>query len=293
MVSSGTPDPEDRRPLMDELVRALKNFIVRDIIYIIGGASVILSFLYLFNRICIITDSDCTFVWLFAIGISYVIGYCLQESFSLLRFVTTANYFQPRFPLTWLYRRSQHEEWKGIFPDITNGPNCQEEIYKKMREADMEINEKASPDNKTFRERITYHMMIGTTIGPCAFVSGIILLIKAFILNRNCARELNTYLTIGVVIVVLVIVACLLLDWIKGFQFIGPSSLVFGILVFTMAKFYNRNCTCKFNIYLAICVLTISILLILFGWIKGLQLMKNTEALYNSLQRNVIIMEDT
>ena len=214
---------------MDELVRTLKNFIVRDIIYIIRGASVILSFLYLFNRICFITGSDSTFVWLFAIGISYVIGYCIQEFFSLIRFVTTANYFQPWRPIKWLYRLSQHEEWEGIFPDITDEQNPQQEISRKMSEADIKINEKASPDNKAFRERITSHMMIGTTIGPCGFVSGILLLIKACILNRNCSRE--------------------------------------------------------FNIWLTICVLLISILLILFGWIKGLQFMKNTEALYNSLQK--------
>jgi len=55
---------------MNELVKALKNFIVRDIIYIIGGASVILSFLYLFKKIGIITKDTPAAIYLLIAGIA-------------------------------------------------------------------------------------------------------------------------------------------------------------------------------------------------------------------------------
>lgn len=62
---------------MNELVKALKNFIVRDIIYILGGASVIISFLYLFGKIDIIRKETPTVIFLFIAGIGYVIGYSI------------------------------------------------------------------------------------------------------------------------------------------------------------------------------------------------------------------------
>jgi hypothetical protein len=50
----------------------------------------------------------------------------------------------------------------------------------------MKINEEASPKNVAESERITCHMQIGTTIGPCWFVSGIILLLDALLCKKSC-----------------------------------------------------------------------------------------------------------
>ena len=36
---------------MDKLIEALRRFLYRDLIYVIGGAAVILTFLHFFNRL--------------------------------------------------------------------------------------------------------------------------------------------------------------------------------------------------------------------------------------------------
>lgn len=204
---------------MNELFKALKNFIVRDIIYIIGGSSVILSFLYLSGKMCIITGEKSVFFYLFIAGISYVIGYCIQELFSLMHIVTTASYFDPWRILKKLYHCLTHRGWKDI--KLTD-----DELDK----ANIVIQERAYQDIKADRERIISLMMVGTTIGPCGLISGILLLIKA-------------------------------VDTISNFPFLTTVS--------------------NLDLKLAIAVILISILLIILGWIKGLQLMKNTEGLYD------------
>lgn len=188
---------------MNELVKALKNFIVRDIIYIIGGVSVILSFLYLFNRIDIIVKETHTAIYLFIAGIAYVIGYCLQDTFSLFGIVTTASYFKPCRLQKWLYKRLERKDnWKDIpkFDPI---------------EADIKIDyAKDYPDSKAFRERITALMQIGTTMGPCGIVSGLLLVIKAFI-NTKCHFSFNITLA-GVVSIISLLL--ILVGWIKAIQ---------------------------------------------------------------------------
>jgi cell division protein FtsW (lipid II flippase) len=106
---------------MKELVKALKNFIVRDIIYIIGGAIVIISFLYLHNRMDFLlkhANDDHTAVCLLLLGIAYAVGYCFQDTASWIGIVTTASYFRPWGILQWVYWRFEHRFWQNIFPDI-------------------------------------------------------------------------------------------------------------------------------------------------------------------------------
>jgi len=213
---------------MNELVKALKNFIVRDIIYIIGGASVIITFLYLFGKIDTIRKETPTVIYLFIAGISYVIGYCIQELFSFLHIVTTASYFKPCAVQKWLYHCLTLSKWKEIALN-----------ENQLDEAELLIQEKACTDTKADRERIISLMMVGTTMGPCTFVSGILLVIGAIAINLNfCCRP--TRVTVN---------------------------------------------TC-FDLKLGITFLLASLLLIILGWIKGMQLMKNTEQLYNRLREN-------
>jgi len=167
---------------MDELVKALKNFIVRDIIYIIGGASVILGFLCLLKRMDIVKGAS-TVSYLYVAGISWVIGYCVQELFSLLHIVTTSSYFNLPDYFRWLlgrsYERLVGEPWEVIFPDIPVGPLRHKRVSKRLHEADMIIREKASVDNKADRERIISLMMVGTTIGLCAFLSSFLIVFES------------------------------------------------------------------------------------------------------------------
>ena len=65
---------------MDEFIKSFKSFLYRDIFYILGGSTVILSFLYFLDLVQILKLE--TPLLVFGIGISYVIGYTVQETFS-------------------------------------------------------------------------------------------------------------------------------------------------------------------------------------------------------------------
>lgn len=202
---------------MNQLIKALKNFIIRDIIYIIGGASVILSFLYLLGKTNIISDPTSKVAYLYIAGISYVVGYCVQDTASWLGIVTTASHFTPCRIQKWFYRRFTHSPWQGI-PLTRN----------ELNQAELIIQERACADNKAGRERLISLLQVGTTIGPCGLVAGILLLIKTFI---------------------------------------------------------DANRASAFNIILAGSVLLTSALLIILAWIKTLQLIENTQDLYNFYRR--------
>jgi len=162
---------------MNELVKALKNFIVRHIIYIVGGAFVILSFLYLLDQRCIlqklskidiIQRTPTVILYVVGIGLAYVIAYSIQEIFCFLGLARTALYSQdsPHRVTQFLYKRYMHRPWEspGTFdPD----------------EAWVTINREVSKNNMDDLERRTYLMQISTTIGSCGIVSGIILLMKS------------------------------------------------------------------------------------------------------------------
>jgi len=209
---------------MNELVKTLKNFIVRDIIYIIGGSSVIVSFLYLFNKTDAFGKEIHTAIYLLVAGLAYMIGYCIQETASWIRIVTTASFFEPWPILTWFYCRFLHRKWEPIFSDIAEGEYRRNNILERLDQAELIIKEEASEDNKAERDRIISLMHMGTTMGPCSLVSCILLLIKAII---------------------------------------------------------DINCSLGFNITILVSVLIIGGLMIVLAWIKALQLMKNTEDLYN------------
>jgi len=63
---------------------------------------------------------------------------------------------------------------------------------------------------------------------------------------------------------------------------IGPCSIVSGVLLLIKAIVINYN---PFNWALSIAVISVGILLIILGWIKAMQLMKNTEDHYNYYRR--------
>lgn len=277
---------------MSKLVKSIRNFIVRDIIYIIGGALVILSFLYVWGKIDaskksinikIVPESANIIFYIIGIGLAYAVGYCLQEIFSLLHIVKTSDYFRPWFPSRWLYRCLIGERWEDIFPDIPKGRRRRWDVTKRLRRANIIINEKASQDDKTHREWIASFIMVCTTLGPCALVSGLLLLWKglpAFLKKTpEISASLGSYLGASLEVAFLIIVTfIILMVLVRLSVFLIPFAFV-ALVVFS-GKF-------TFATALALSVILIGIALIILGWIKGLELMKNTEVLYRKLQEYI------
>ena len=152
---------------MNEFVRSLRHFIARDVIYIVGGGTVLLSFLYLFDKI---PEKDIsTPYFLFVAGIAYVVGYAVQDGGSLIGLTTTSYSYRPgRFTCFWFETLQRRP-----FPKIPKEFN----FHKKVQELyDIKNNEEFL---SSFR-RIINLLQVGATMGPSSLLSGGILGFKAY-----------------------------------------------------------------------------------------------------------------
>jgi hypothetical protein len=186
---------------MSELIKALGRFVARDLIYVIGGATVILSFLYLFNRLS--SDELPLAYSLFGAGLAYVVGYTIQDTWCLMRVVTMADYFEPNRFVRWLYLRFTREEWHPIERFDT---------YRAHRALYARETEK---ENLAVFERVVSLRQVSATMGPCALVSAFFLFVRVFSFCQASSRCFDFWLaifaaTLGVGLV------CL--SWLKGAQ---------------------------------------------------------------------------
>jgi len=141
---------------MEEFFKALRHFLTRDIVFMIGGGSVVGIFLRHFHQV----PSADSHIVLFLLlgGISYAVGYALQDGFSITHLTTTTK---PR-RLCWIaraaYERFTREKWKDI-PDSVEFDTARRYIY--------EDNEH---EQARYQRLITLRQ-VGGTLGPCALVS--------------------------------------------------------------------------------------------------------------------------
>ncbi|MDA2911661.1 hypothetical protein MYX04_12130 [Nitrospiraceae bacterium AH_259_D15_M11_P09] len=153
---------------MDELFKALRRFITRDLIYLVGGGSVVASFLYVFDRVP--HPNDHVILYLLMAGISYVVGYTLQDVFGLLPAFPTAaprtlNRYQRR-----LYAWYTRDTWQQI-PNTTDFERAEEELNDERQIA--------------WLERITSLQQVCTTIGPCWFVAAALVGVRWWFKGRG------------------------------------------------------------------------------------------------------------
>jgi len=182
---------------MAELPKNLREFLARDLIYIVGGSSVIVSFLYRFDRI---PDSSTPIAfYMLGAGLGYVVGYALQDLFSILRLVTTAQVTKPNRLLRWAYARFAGEPWEELPPLKSNeiGPGLRRFLNDDFTRARY--------------ERSITHMMVGTTIGPCILLSSFLIFWR-WLVGRS-----QFDLVLSIVSLVLSVVL-FLLSWIKAMQ---------------------------------------------------------------------------
>jgi hypothetical protein len=173
---------------MDELSKAFRRFIMRDMVFILGGGSVILSFLYYFDFVEKILELRWGF-YVFIAGIAYVVGYAVQDGMSLLGIVTTRDYFKPNCFVKWMYERFCGAEWRDIKPfDSVN--------------VRIIIDEKASEGHIKRLERTTSLRQIGTTMGPCGIISAMILFSRAW--KAGCGFDTTFAMVISVFSLVLI-----------------------------------------------------------------------------------------
>jgi len=196
---------------MNALVEALKDFIARDILFVIGGASLMLSFCMLIG--IPIPSNPSLYAVLFGVGVAYGIGYVIQDGISLIGLTTTGTVKRPGSLIRVLYRRLTGSEWKKIETD---------EEMKELGKAKKAFNDIANDNNRAQWHRTVVIKQIGTTLGSSWLLISILLLIARFIL-KDRANYLPDGLEpwhllpmgIGGLIFSFVLIG---LSWVKGAQ---------------------------------------------------------------------------
>jgi len=185
---------------MNEFLRAFKDFLTRDFAYVVGGGSVIASLLWAFKPSDFPALREIpTEIFLFAAGLSYVVGYLMQEALSFTRLITTARILDLRFKcvLVKLYARFTGEKWevRGTRDGLQNG------------------HENLSKNDRLWAEyqRTVAFKNVAATVTANGFVCGVILAIK-FLLT--CAAP---EAALAVMSFVLALVAWPM-NWIKAGQ---------------------------------------------------------------------------
>lgn len=159
---------------MNELVKAIKQFIYRDVLFILGGSSVLSTALYflidldpkcLAFKDILTTKGIPTAVYILGAGFAFVVGYAVQDFFSVVGLVTTADRFSPNCLVKCMYERFVRTDWQDL-PEFDP-----EDVTRKIDTIKCE-------QARVRLERIIALMQIGTTVGPCFLVSAVFLVLR-------------------------------------------------------------------------------------------------------------------
>jgi hypothetical protein len=145
------------KKVVEELVRALSRFIARELVYVMGGASVVGSFLLVFGRLP--SANDHIVLYLLLAAISYVVGYVLQDAFCLLPILPTEAPKRLNWYGAAIYKLYARRPWRDI-PAGTDFEEAEEALKDERQIASV--------------ERIIFFQIVGTAIGPCWFVCAVL-----------------------------------------------------------------------------------------------------------------------
>ena len=158
---------------MQYIIKAFTKFFFRDVMFVLGGSAIILSFLYVYDRLP--SKEPSIGVYALAVGFAYALGYAVQDIFTLFRVVRAKAGVPPnsfaKF-LYWLFERRKVE-----FPNFKNDQyeNAKYWLY--------------TDGPQRFRddhERTESLKQIGTTLGPCVALSGLLLLLLPLLKKYMC-----------------------------------------------------------------------------------------------------------
>jgi hypothetical protein len=190
---------------VDKLVEILRPFLTRDIVWIIGGGSVLGAVYPLVGAPALCTWKPPVAIWLFISGVAWALGYAIQDASGLLGLVrvrTIAKAY-PQF-VRWAYRR-----WEGC-EEASRLDSVTEDQVARGRDVSYQL-----PDGRESDElqRIITLKLVGTAVGPCWIVAGALLGAKNLLRPPLAASEVG--LSVGVFVMGVLLV---LLGWLKSAQ---------------------------------------------------------------------------
>lgn len=179
---------------MVEILKALRDFVIRDLIYLFSGATLIGACLYLFKRVPSAGDSWVLFTLLGSIG--FMLAYGIQDALCIIGVLPTKPVSSPSCFVRWMYEKYYREEWVDV------------EI--KVTEQD-EVRDKIPPERLPELERLIAFQQIGTAGGPCIFISGFFFIVAW---SSNC-DPFDLLIAVGGWILGMILIS---LAWLKAAQ---------------------------------------------------------------------------
>lgn len=179
---------------MDNVFKAFEKFLLRDLSFLLGGSVVLASVMYICNKL---PNKDTpSFKYFILAGVSYAVGYSIQELFTLPHIVRT----KADLPTCWLGR--------FLYCCFYS---CPEEWFNPRNEylpAKLWLYTRAPQRFRDDHERTESLKQVGTTLGPCFLLAGVALLVKARV-KYECVVSLG-----------LIFAGCflVLLGWLKVTQ---------------------------------------------------------------------------
>ena len=181
---------------MDALVKAFGKFLTRDLAFIVGGSSIMLSFLFVYGHLP--TAAMPTIFYLLGAAFAHAIGWAIQDSFTCLRLTRTKAGYDPSQPGKALYFLFDRKCAEPVDP-------------KRYEEAKQWLYESAPQRFRDDHERTEFLKQEGMTLGPCFVISGFILCGKNWPLLIDFERSVA-------VAVLLLGLLLWLLGWLKVTQ---------------------------------------------------------------------------
>ncbi len=181
---------------MSELIKAFEKFLMRDLSFVTGGGAVILSFLYVFNRL---PRESTPIVWYVpGVAFAYVLGYAIQDALGLCRIIRMKAGHAPNKFAGWLYKCY----------DRTSPQPFDKKQYDNGK---LWLYTSAPQRFKDDHERTEGLKQVAFAVGPCLLISGIV------ILARNCSTALPFDRAVSIVLLAVGAVLYIL-GWLKVTQ---------------------------------------------------------------------------
>ena len=195
---------------MGDWATLFKNFIYRDVAFILGGSIVLASFAHCFGlfQLCDKANADVRLpLALLLAALAYVVGYGAQDIGGVIRVSSTAVPYEPRWFGRWLYHRFTRSEWKAV--------NYAKEPFEEF-EIEMSL-WKIPPRTLQALDRIVSLKVVSACIGACAFLSAVFILIHWFQLGMQ--SRLDVVFFIAAVLLGLVLICLGRLKAMQEMQF--------------------------------------------------------------------------
>jgi len=183
---------------MNDLISALRQFITRDLMFVLGGSYVLIAlFLHIFGPVAPPQDTSGAMfaLWL---GTAYVVGFAVQECLSLSRIITTQPVIQPGPIVSRAYSKLTKTDWESVTKELE-------------RESHQLFEAKAGDREYENYQRILSLKQIGTAVGSCLFVTFFLLVSAAWRFQSLVLYAASLFALFSSIVL-------LLMGWVKGAQ---------------------------------------------------------------------------